>query len=177
MPSGEYRHSANFPGIGSDTQLSLCFVSFENKRVPNFPPVWDRQGGKYWYTFDFSTCAYMFLCEQMQCGAVCVLVCVCVCVSVCVCECVCAHACLCTLAWLPRYRRRRQRWRRRWRRRRCRRWRRHCHNVLRCAIDSLQRYSGVQPRMVLISPWRPSEVSCIPPGAPLCQGFDSLLFK
>ena len=31
--------------------------------------------------------------------------------------------------------------------------------------------------MVLISPWRPSEVSCIPPGAPLCQGFDNILLK
>ena len=42
-------------------------------------------------------------------------------------------------------------------------------------IDSLQRCNGVQPRMVLVSPWRPSEVSCIPPCAPLCQGFDDNL--
>ena len=35
-------------------------------------------------------------------------------------------------------------------------------------VTAVQR---VQHRMVLISPWRPPDVSCIPPDAPLCQGF------
>ena len=39
-------------------------------------------------------------------------------------------------------------------------------------IDSLQQRSEVQLREVLISPWRPAEVSCTPPCALLCQGFD-----
>ena len=31
--------------------------------------------------------------------------------------------------------------------------------------------------MVLSNPWRPFEVSCIPPGALLCRGFNDILFK